>query len=81
MVTRALFSLSEEIATRFRAAVPNRERSKLVEHLLRTELDARALAQDKEFERIAKLVETHPDFEEVRIVSGDVDRVAGEAFD
>jgi metal-responsive CopG/Arc/MetJ family transcriptional regulator len=81
MTTRVLFSLSEDIATRFRAAVPNRERSKLIEQLLRTELDARGLAQDSDFEQIARLVETHPDFEQVRAVSADVDRVAGEAFE
>ena len=76
-----MFSLDEEVMARFRALVPDRQRSKVVESLLRQELDSRERAFEARLAEAAHLVETHPDFAEVRAVSDDVDGVAGEAVE
>jgi metal-responsive CopG/Arc/MetJ family transcriptional regulator len=81
MTTRALFSLSEEIMDRFRELVPSRERSALIERLLRKELAERETARERELERIVQMIETDDDFADVRAVSSEVDGIAGEAIE
>ena len=55
MTTRALFSLSEEIMDRFRELVPSRERSALIEHLLRKELAEREKLRERELFKLTGL--------------------------
>ncbi len=81
MTTRALFSLSEEIMVRFRELVPSRERSALVESLLRKELAEREKLRERELERIVRMVETDDDFSDARTVSGAVNGIAGETIE
>ncbi len=81
MTTRVLFSLSDEVMARFRAVVPHRERSKVIESLLQKELDARESERETRLENVARMVESHPDFEQVRKDSEDVERIAGEAIE
>ena len=80
-MTRVFVSLSDEIAERFRALVPFRERSKVVERLLATELQVRESARDYELAEIAAGVEAEAAFAAVREVSADVDNIAGDAVD
>jgi metal-responsive CopG/Arc/MetJ family transcriptional regulator len=80
-MTRVFISLSDDVAERFRALIPFRERSKVVERLLAKELQARESARDDELSEIAKRVETESAFAAVREVSADVNNVAGEAID
>lgn len=79
-MTRVFVSLPDEVAERFRALVPFRERSKVIERLLSEELEARENARDVELSEIAGQVETEAAFADVREVSADVDNVAGEAL-
>jgi len=81
MTTRALFSLSEDVMARLRELVPSRQRSALVEALLRRELAEREKAREKVLEKIVRMVETDQDFADARAVSDDVDGVAGEAIE
>jgi hypothetical protein len=71
MTTRVLFSVNDDVMARFRELVPFRERSKTVERFMR----------DLHIERLANLVETDPQYADLRAVSGDVDAVAGEGVD
>lgn len=79
MTTRVLFSISDEIMDLFRAVVPSRERSKTIEKFMREEVDRRAVAREQRIEQLAAMVETDPEFAEIRTVSIDVNAVAGEA--
>ena len=79
-MTRLFISLPDEIAERFRALVPFRERSKVIERLLTKELHARERLRDDELSEIAARVETEPEFSAVRDVSADVDNVPGESI-
>lgn len=81
MTARALFSIKDEVLERFRAVVPNRERSKVVESLMVKEITLREERREREIEKIARMVETDPAFAKVRGVSADVDAVAGDAVD
>lgn len=81
MTTRVLFSLSDKVVARFRAVVPHRERSKVIESILQKELDTREREREKRLEDVARMVESHPDFEQVRKASEDVERIAGEAIE
>jgi len=81
MTIRVLFSLSDEVMARFRAVVPYRERSKVVESLLQKELDAREKECDRRLEDVARMVESHPDFAQVRRDADDIERIAGEAIE
>jgi hypothetical protein len=81
MTARALFSISDEVLERFRAIVPNRERSKVVETLMLREIALREERREREIEKIARMVETDPAFAKVRGVSADVDAIAGDAVD
>jgi metal-responsive CopG/Arc/MetJ family transcriptional regulator len=81
MTTRVLFSLSDEVMTRFRAIVPHRERSNVIESLLRKELEVRERDREQRLEDVARMVESHPDFVQTHAVAEDVDRVAGEAVE
>ena len=81
MTARALFSIKDEVLDRFRAIVPNRERSKVVEALMLKEIALREERREREIEKIARMVETDPAFAKVRGVSADVDAVAGDAVD
>jgi transcription initiation factor TFIIIB Brf1 subunit/transcription initiation factor TFIIB len=73
-VSRAIYTINPEVLNRFNAAFKPRERSKVVERLIRQELDKheRALAE------AARRIETDPRFASILEVSEDVDRVAGE---
>jgi len=81
MTARALFSVKDEVLARFRAIVPNRERSKVIESLMLKEIEVREGAREREIEQIARMVETDPAFAEVRGVAADVNAVAGDAID
>jgi metal-responsive CopG/Arc/MetJ family transcriptional regulator len=81
MTTRALFSLSEEIMGRFRELVPSRERSALIESLLRKELAEREKRRERELESIVRMVETDDAFADARSVSGEVNGIAGETIE
>jgi hypothetical protein len=81
MTTRVLFSVNDDVMARFRELVPFRERSKTVERFMRAEVDRIELARDLHIERLANLVETDPQYADLRAVSGDVDAVAGEGVD
>ena len=81
MTARVLFSIKDEVLERFRAIVPDRERSKLVESLILKEIALREERREREIEEVARMVETDPAFARVRGVSGDVDAVAGGAVD
>ena len=81
MTTRVLFSLSEAVMARFRAIVPHRERSKVIESLLRKELDIREHKREQRLEDVARMVESHPDFVQTHAGAEDVDGVAGEAVE
>ena len=80
-MTRVFVSLPDDVAERFRALVPFRERSKVIERLLAKELQARENVRDAELFAIAEQVENEAAFVAVREVSTDVDNVAGEALD
>jgi len=81
MRTRVLFSLSGEVMARFRAVVPHRERSRVIESLLQKELDTRERERETRLEDVARMVESHPDFQQVRKDSEYVERIAGEAIE
>lgn len=81
MTTRAIFSLDDDVMARFRALVPGGERSKVVEKLLRKELESREQAREARLVAAIHLVETHPDFADVRALSDEVDGIAGEAVE
>ena len=66
---------------RFRAIVPHRERSKVIESLLRKELDIREHKREQRLEDVARMVESHPDFVQTHAGAEDVDGVAGEAVE
>ena len=74
-ISRAIYSIDPEVLNRFNSTFRPRERSKIVEQLMR-----QALAK-KERQLIAavRLIESDPRFAAIREVSGDVDRIAGEA--
>ena len=80
-MTRVFVSLPDEVAERFRALVPFRDRSKVIQRLLSEELEDRESARDVELCAIAERVETESAFAAVREVSVDVDSVAGEALE
>ena len=81
MTARVLFSVKDEVLARFRATVPNRERSKVIESLMLKEIETRAEAREREIEQIARMVESDPAFAEVRRAARDIDAVAGDAVD
>jgi len=81
MTARVLFSIKDEVLERFRAIVPNRERSKVVESLMLEEIALREERREREIEEIARMVETDPAFAKVRGVGADVNAVAGESVD
>jgi flagellar motor component MotA len=81
MTVRILFSVKDEVLARFRAIVPNRERSKAIESFMLKEIETREDAREREIEQIARMVESDPAFAEVRGVATDVDAVAGDAVD
>ena len=81
MTVRILFSVKDEVLARFRAIVPNRERSKVIESFMLKEIETREEAREREIEQIARMVEFDPAFAEVRGVATDVDAVAGDAVD
>jgi metal-responsive CopG/Arc/MetJ family transcriptional regulator len=80
MTTRALFSLSDETMATFRELVPSRERSAVVEALLRKELASRSALRERELERIVHMVETDEAFTDVRQAEEDVAGIAGETL-
>jgi hypothetical protein len=80
MTKRALFSLSEDVFERFRALVPDRERSKIVENYMLEEIRRRETERDNRLERLARIVENDPQYADVRAVSELIDAVAGEAL-
>ena len=79
-MTRVFVSLSDDVAERFRALVPFRERSKVIERLLDEELANRERLREDELSAIATQVESESAFANVREVSADVDNVAGEGL-
>lgn len=79
MTTRVLFSINDEIMDLFRAVVPSRERSKTIEKFMREEVERRSAAREQRIEQLATMVETNPEFAEIRALSVDVNAVAGEA--
>ena len=81
MTARVLFSVNDEVLARFRAIVPNQERSKVIESYMLTEIETREDAREREIEAIARMVESDPAFAEVRGVATDVDAVAGGRVD
>jgi hypothetical protein len=81
MTARALFSIKDDVLERFRAIVPSRERSKVIESFMLKEIKVREEERERKSEEIARMVETDPAFAKVRGVSADVDAVAGDAID
>lgn len=81
MTARALFSLDDRVLERFRALVPNQERSKAIEQFMRDEISRRENAREQRISKLAIMVESDPRFANVREVYGDVDQVAGEAVE
>ena len=81
MTARALFSLDGQVLKRFRALVPNKERSKAIEQFMREEISRREREREQRIERLAIKVETDPRFSDVCEVYRDVDQVAGEAVE
>jgi len=81
MTARVLFSLDDHVLERFRALVPNRERSKAIENFMRDEISRREHEREERISRAAIMVETDPRFDDVRSVYDDVDQVAGEAIE
>ena len=81
MTSRVLFSIDDDVLERFRAAIPSHERSKVIEDLMRREIEYREEQRESHIEQLALQVETDPRFTAVRSVTGDIDNVAGEAID
>jgi flagellar motor component MotA len=81
MTTRALFSINDDIMAMFRTVVPSSERSKTVEKLMREEIARREQAREQRMAQLAAMVETEPEFADLRAVSDDVDAVAGESVE
>ncbi len=78
MTTRALFSINDDIMAMFRAVVPSSERSKTIEGFMRDEIERRETARALRIEQLAAMVETEPDFADLRAASDAADAVAGE---
>jgi hypothetical protein len=66
MTTRALFSVSDEVMAQFRPVVPSRER--------------KAMARQQQIEQLAAMVETGPEFADIRAVAVDVGALVGDAI-
>lgn len=81
MTARALFSINDDILALFRTVVPSSERSKTIEKLMREEIDRRESAREQRMAELAAMVETDPDFSDVRAVSQAVDALAGESIE
>ena len=81
MTARALFSINDDILALFRTVVPSSERSKTIEKLMREEIERRESAREQRMAELAALVETDPDFADIRAVSREVDALAGESIE
>jgi hypothetical protein len=81
MTTRALFSINDDIMAMFRQAVPHSERSKTIEGFMREEIARREKAKEQRIAQLAAMVESDPDFAQVRAVSDDANAVAGESVE
>jgi len=81
MTVRALFSLDDQVLERFRALVPNRERSKAIEQFMRDEISRREREREQRIAQLAIMVESDPQYVDVRDVYDDVDRVVGEGVE
>ncbi len=81
MTARALFSINEDLLALFRAVVPSGERSKTIEKLMREEIEQRESAREQRMAELAAMVETDPDFSDIRAVSLEVDALAGESIE
>ncbi len=79
MTTRVLFGVSDEVMALFRAVVPPRERCKTIEKFMREEVERRAMACQQQIEQLAAMVDTGPEFADIRAVAVNVNAVAGEA--
>ena len=74
-ISRAIYSIDPEVLNRFNSTFRPRERSKVVEQLMR-----QALAKkERQVIDAIRLIESDPRFAAIREVSADVDRIAGEA--
>ena len=73
--SRAIYSINAELLTRFNAMFPPRERSKVVEQMIRKVLAER----EQGLLDAARKIESDPRFGSIREVSDDIDRIAGEA--
>jgi hypothetical protein len=71
------FSVDAEVLRRFRALVPLRERSRVIERLMREDSAQRESLRELEIEALARQVELDPALADLRRVSEDVDGVAG----
>ncbi len=74
-VSRAIYSIDPDLLSRFNALFAPRERSKVVEQMIRKALTER----ESGLLEAARLIESDPRFAAIRAVSDDIDRIAGEA--
>jgi hypothetical protein len=76
MSQRAFYSISDDVLVRFNAVVPPRKRSGIVQQLM-----AKHVAdQEGRITEAARLIETDPDYANIRDVSGDTDAMALDAL-
>ena len=73
--SRAIYSINATLLGRFNAMFPPRERSKVVEQMIRKVLAER----EQGLLDAARKIESDPRFGSIREVSDDIDRIAGEA--
>lgn len=68
-MTRVSVTLPDDVAERFRALVPFRERSTVIERQLADELEVRERVRDDKLSAIAEQVESEAVFAAVRAVT------------
>ena len=73
--SRAIYTINPDLLSRFNALFAPRERSKVVEQLIRKALAER----ESGLLEAARKIESDPRFAAIRAVSDDIDRIAGEA--
>lgn len=75
--SRAIYSIDPEVLNRFNSTFRPRERSRVVERMMREAL----VEKERQVVDAVRLIETDPRFAAIREVTADVDLVAGEAID
>ena len=76
-MSRVIYSIDQDVLSRFNARFSRNERSKVVERLMCQALEEK----DRLLVEAIKRIESDPRFASIREVSDDIDRVAGEAVE